>query len=62
MTADDEGLTKITVRLNSRAAVAMRRAAAVTEDSHIDGVNRALQVYVAIVEAGADAPAGPTAG
>jgi uncharacterized protein (DUF1778 family) len=50
-------LTKLTVNLVPNAMAALDRAAQITGDTRTDTVNRALQAYVAIIEASnADKP------
>lgn len=54
MTEPTEDLTRLTVNLCRRAVVALSEARAVTEDTATDTVNRALQIYAAMVRAALD--------
>lgn len=51
-----EGLTRLTVNLVPQAVAALDDVHAFTEDSRVDVVNRALQLYAAIVRLADRAP------
>ena len=53
---DLEDLTKLMVYLTPKALAALFAGAEVTEDTKTDTVNRALQIYAAMVQAAAKTP------
>jgi hypothetical protein len=55
-TETDPKLTKLTVNLIPRAFAALEHATATTTNNGTETVNRALQLYAALVDAAGDAP------